>query len=102
MSVGTIQKQPYEVQDYSLDFALRLVAGETLTLVSVTSINLATGADSTSALVGSSPPPAVSGTKVVFWLKDGVDGEHHKVTVKVTTSTGQSLEGDIDVFVVEE
>jgi hypothetical protein len=44
----------------------------------------------------------VSGTKVVFWLKDGVDGEHHKVTIKVTTSAGQSLEGDIDVFVVEE
>ena len=102
MAAGRIKKQPDEILDYALDFSGRLETGETITLTSCMSVNLETGADSSAALISTSPAPAVSGQAVVFWLENGADGEHHKVTVIVTSSGGRDLEDDLDVFIVEE
>ena len=102
MAAGTIRKQPFEVKDYAMDFAGELVGNETLTLVSCEAVNLKTQADSTAEIISDDPAPAVIGQTVVFWLKDGIDGDSHKITLRVSTSTGQRLESDLDVFVVEE
>lgn len=102
MAHGTIQKQPFEVMDYSFDFSAELEATETITLISCTATNLVTGADSSAAVISAAPAPAVSGQTVIFWLKDGVDGERHNISIKVQTSGGRKREGDLDVFIVEE
>lgn len=102
MGHGAIRKQPSEVMDYSFDFSPDLDAEETITLVSCTATNLVTGADSTAALISSAPAPMVSGQTVIFWLKDGVDGERHNISIKIQSSTGRKPEGDLDVFIVEE
>ena len=102
MAHGVIEKQPFEQKDYSFDFSAELEAEETITLLSCEATNLVTGMDSTAAIIGADPAPVVSGQTVVFWLQDGLDGERHNISIKVETSKGQKLEGDLDVFVVEE
>jgi len=102
MAQGRIQKQPFEEKDYSFDFSGELEPGETITLVSCKATNMMTGADSCETIIGKDPAPTVSGQIVVFWLNNGTDGEQHHVTLKVETSKGQKLEGDLDLFIVEE
>ena len=102
MAHGRIEKQPYEEKDYSFDFSAELETGETITLVSCTATNLVTGVDSSEALISDSPAPLVNGELVVFWLQDGADGERHNLNIRVQTSKGQKLEGDLDLFVIEE
>lgn len=102
MAHGAIRKQPSEVMDYSLDFSPDLDAEETITLVSCTATNRVTGADSSAAVISSAPAPAVSGQTVIFWLKNGLDGERHNISIKVESSKGRKCEGDLDVFIVEE
>ena len=101
MTLGSITKQPYEVLDRYLDFAAEIHEGVTIELDSLKAVLLGDNSDSTEKMIGSNPAPSVSGTKVVFWIQNGADGEHHKITVKVIASDGQHLEGDIDLFVVE-
>lgn len=102
MAVGRTYKQPFEVKDYSFDFSPELDADETISLLSCETTNLATGEDSSDAVIGDDPAPVVVGQTVVFWLKDGEDGERHNISIKVETSKGQKLEGDLDLFVAEE
>jgi hypothetical protein len=102
MADGTIRKRPFEVKDYSFGFSGELEAGETITLLSCVAINPTTGKDSSEAIISSTPAPAVIGQTVVFWLKDGMDGERYDIRIRVESSRGQKLEGDLDVFVVEE
>ncbi len=100
--MALIIKMPLEIENYSLDFSARLGAGETITLVSVTSVNMATGASSTSEIVAVTPAATVSGTEVIFWYQGGVVGEEHIITVEVTTSLGRTLEETVDLAVREE
>lgn len=102
MAHGREEKQPFEKKDYSFDFSAGLLADETITLLSCEATNLVTGADSTATIISDTPAPVVSGQTVVFWLQDGLDGERHNISIKVQTSKGQKLEGDVDLFIVEE
>ena len=102
MALALIPKQPFEEINYAVDFSPDLAAGVTLTLVSCTAVNVATGADSTAAVIAAAPPPAVAGQTVAFCAKDGTDGDVHKITVKVSTSAGEKLEADLDLFIVEK
>ena len=102
--VGSIFKQPFENLDYNLDFVERLEEAETISLTGggVTSINVLTGEDSTDAIIGAdAQAPAISGSKVIFWVKAGANDEQHKITVRITTSGARKLEEDLDLVVVE-
>lgn len=97
-----IVKQPGEVLDYAHDFALKLASGETISIDSVTTKNLDTGADSSAQILGSgAQAPAVSGTKVIFWLKNGADGERHQVTIRISTNQGRKFETDQTILIRE-
>ncbi len=100
--MALITKTPYEIDSYYVDFVERLATGETIALVSVTSVNMATGLDSTAEIVATSPAPYVSGTQVIFWYQGGVVGEEHVISARVTTSANRSLEGTVDLQVQEE
>lgn len=98
---GLMSKQPSEIRDASLDFAPDLLVGETLTTVTEhKATNLDTGADATSTIFAT-PAPQASGTVVVFWVKAGAHGERYRLTFKVTTSRGQTLEGDLQLNVTD-
>lgn len=95
-------KQPGEVVNREVDFGPKLVTGETLTAgsMSATAMRVDTSADVTAALLEN--PPVISGTKVRYQMKDGLNTVKYKITLKVNTSAGQSLEADITIVVSEK
>jgi hypothetical protein len=102
MACGRIDKQPFEVKDYSFDFSAELEPGETISLLSCIATNRVTGVDTSATIISSDPAPMVSGMTVIFWLQNGTDGERHNLNIRVQTSKGQKLEGDLDLFIIEE
>ena len=105
MALGTIRKQPFEELDRYLDFSNDLPNSNLASIVSVTAIKKSDGSDATSAVIESSnPAPFIpAGTnKVQFRVKDGIDGEIYKITVKASGSGGQKLEADVWLNVKEE
>ena len=100
MSVGTVTKQPSEELNSSVDFVDIMPGGDTLTLVSVTAVK--GSASSTASVLATTPAPAVAGTKVTFRVVDGTDGERHKITVKVSSSSGEKYEADVDLLIVDQ
>lgn len=97
-----IIKQPSEELNCSIDFVKLMPVGATLSLISVTAKNLRTGVDSSSTVLFSNPPPSVDGTKIVFRVKDGADGDQHEITVKVQSSGGEKYEEDVGLSVKEQ
>jgi hypothetical protein len=94
-----LPKQPAEKIDAALDFAGRLATGESLTAVaSFTATKVSDGSDATTTIFAT-PDPAVSGTTVVFWVQAGAHGDRYTLTFRVTTSRGQTLEGDVTLSV---
>jgi hypothetical protein len=89
-----IWKRPDDKMLRSLDFT-PLVGTLPITLVSCTSENLLTGADSTSAIIATSPAPAVAGQAVVLALINGAVGERHRIDILVSTADGQKWPGTI-------
>jgi hypothetical protein len=100
--MNTLSKQPYEEINAWVDFSGVVGLTDVLTLVTVTAIDANTGVDSSAAIVKASPAPSVSGQKVLFEVMGGVDGDVHKITVKVSTSAGEKLEEDVTLFVIEQ
>ena len=97
----TVTKTPYESFNSSVDFVNVISIGNAA-LVSVTSVNRDSGADSTSAIVAASPAPAVVGgtSKVVFRVQGGASGQTHNVSVRASnTSTGETYEGVIQLVI---
>jgi hypothetical protein len=99
MILGVLYKPYLDKVNASIDFVSLVTGGETLVLISVTSVNVKTGADSTAALIATNPAPALNGTVVTFQLIDAQKGEHHLVTAKITID-GAETNGQIEVFVV--
>ena len=92
-----ITKTPFEVFNCSVDFA-QAVGTDSITLVSVTSVNVATKADSSATIIAASPTPAIvpMTDKVVFAVQGGITGETHLVSVRISdTTTGEKFEGQI-------
>ena len=92
----TFTKQPSEIFTVSMDFSRRLVSGETLSSKTVTAT--AGGQDATSTVIDSS---SIDGTDVDVKVKAGSDGTDYKITIKVTTSTGNVFEDEITMTVTE-
>ena len=90
-------KRPFEEIDYSYNFSNK-AGSSTITLVSVTSTNMKTGASSTNNIIAASPTPAVSPgtTKVVFRVRGGVTGDSHLCIIRaIKDETSERLEGRI-------
>jgi len=87
-----IKKTPYEQFDCSMDFA-QPIGTDAMTLDSVSSS--IGGNDTTSQVIAASPAPSVvAGTKVVFRVAHGTNGQLHTISVKVVDSTtGETYEG---------
>jgi hypothetical protein len=80
-------KQPSENRLYDMDFAANLRSGDSIaSVVSVTSDQ----ADDTLVIGAAS----ISGSRIQFRLSGGVAGLTHKITAKVQTTLGDSLEGE--------
>lgn len=91
-SPSQIVKTASIVDNYYVDFVNQLGEEETITEASVTAFNAYNFEDQTSILIASSPAPQIVGTQVQFT---------YVISVKVTTSAGRSLEGDVNVLVVQ-
>lgn len=96
-----ILKTPAIVDNYYVDFGPQLGIGETLSSPVVTALDLTSGLDVSAQMIGT-PAPAVSGTQIIFWYKGGRIGRKYVFAVKVNTSTGRTLEEDVDVAVDAE
>lgn len=81
----TILADPADIADYALDFVSVLATAETIS--SITSVTVPTGLTLT-------PPgkaaPAISGTKVVFWLTGGTVGTVYDVSATIVSSGGRT------------
>jgi len=100
--IGIIDKQPFEEKNYAIDFAEQLETGETISLVSVEAVNVRSGGTTTAEIIATDPPPQVFGSEVRFRLVDGSHGDLHRLTAKVAGSTGQKLEADLLVLIMEK
>lgn len=88
MGAPTVIKQPSESRLYTMEFAALLGVGESLsTVVSVV-------VDKVTVPVLSVANTAVSGSTLTFRLAAGLGGTRYKVTGIVTTSAGNTLEGE--------
>lgn len=86
-------KDPDDVADFAVDFAPLLATGETLSNPTVV---VPTGVTLTPA---GKPAPAVSGTKVVFWLSGGTSQSVYPVDVEADTSGGRHFADTPNVWV---
>ena len=86
MGVPTLIKQPSESRLYTMEFAANLDEAET-----ITGVSSVVAAPSGLTLDG---PPGFSGTKATQRIAGGTNGVLYKVTFVVTTSNGNTLEGE--------
>lgn len=98
--VATISppKQPAEQFMIGIDFSARLATGETITGAAVSSIDEATGLDSSATLLVGAE--SISGGIVSHKIHQGLDGESHLVTFRADTSANNILLDEIRVPVV--
>lgn len=88
MAIPSVIKQPSESRQYTMEFAALLGVGETLS--TVTSVLV----DKVTSPVLAVSATAVAGTQCTFRLAGGLGGTKYKVTAIVTTSGGNTLEGE--------
>lgn len=99
MIVGTVVKQPGETFPITIDFTNELESGETVVSATVTSKNVATGADSSGILTGI---PAVTSPKVSQRVTAGTAGDRHLVQYRATTSLANLFEAEVDLRIIED
>lgn len=85
----THYKQPYDKRQYSMDFDALMVTDETIVTRTITSAKIDGAATNLTI-----SDDAISGHTVTFWIAGGTHRVHYRITVRVTTSAGQQLEGD--------
>lgn len=90
MSTPSLVKQPAESRVYVMDFSGLLAQGETLTGVTSVSYSSPSG-DAALTLVGSA---TYSGVYAQQRISGGTSGKYYTVTFVVTTSLGNTLEGE--------
>ena len=99
--VPPLTKTPYEAYNCSVDFGTHMVAGDALSIVSVTA-TLA-GQDRTSAVISTTPAPWIVGTSVFWQTVGGVLGAKYVVSVKVVGNpSGQQQEADVNLVIASK
>jgi len=99
---GQAWKQPNEVLDLAVDFVERLTSA-TITVGSVTAVELPDEADASAAIIETSPAPFVQplSKAIQFRLKAGEAGKDYKVTVIANGADGQVAEYDLVLHILE-
>ncbi len=95
--IGSFTKQPSEVVTIGVDWTDRLGEGEVLSAVTADATDLASGAATPEVLQAY----GLSGNTSYATVRDGTSGRTYKITLRVTTSTGQVYEADISMHVEE-
>ncbi|HUW49217.1 MAG TPA: hypothetical protein VMW36_10785 [Patescibacteria group bacterium] len=104
VSPDSLQKQPYEQFNISVDFKKQLASDETITDVTVSATD-SSDADATTTIVEGSQ---IVGQTIKVGIMGGVTGETYKLTCKITTDAimpggnFEQYEGDVSIIVVEE
>lgn len=86
MPIPTLIKQPTESRLYTMEFAANLAVGET-----ISAVNTVTAAPNGLTLNGAA---TFSGTKVFQRIDSGTTDTLYKITIRVTTSAANILEGE--------
>lgn len=92
--VGTVRKQPSDVQDYDIDFSEWFPSDDLIVDGFVTAV----------PAMGIPPSFAISpdGRVVKVWVyAGGIDGQTYQITVRATTSDGRVKEVELRVRVKE-
>ena len=89
MGIPSCTKQPADNRLYDMDFAALLGAGETI--AGVTSVTIDNTTTTPPVTVGAT---SYSGTVAQVRLSAGLTGTRYKVTIVVTTSLSNTLEGE--------
>lgn len=93
-----LTKQPWENILFDMQLSDRMRSGDTITSVdSVSFTNMGQIAGSTDIALGS--PVHDSGTLAQVRIDAGQDGENYRVTFRVLTTGGDSIEGDGMLYV---
>jgi hypothetical protein len=88
MALTTVIKQPSESRLFTMEFAALLADGETVT--GITSVTVAPVTASPLTASGNT----FAGTQIQFRLAGGLETTRYKVTAIITTSSGNTLEGE--------
>ncbi|MCS6302372.1 MAG: hypothetical protein H8K07_01700 [Nitrospira sp.] len=91
-------KQPNEAYTIAFEFAGKLPSGASLSTGTVSAIRLDTGATDNSVLA--STTATIVGTQARVKIQAGTSGVDYEVTFLVTLSTGDVLEEDVIMQVI--
>ncbi len=89
MSDEILEKQPSESRLYDIDFAPLLASADSISAIVSTTVTPTT-VPALSVAAG-----AISSPKTQHRISAGLDGALYKVTEKITTTNGDSLETDV-------
>ena len=95
--IGKDTKQPLEIDDWDVDYADWMPAGDGVDFIS-TSVRLLSGPSSTPLTVDKTQATAKT---VKVWLSGGADGAKYRVQVTCNTMNGRVKEAEFDITVKE-
>ena len=94
----TFTKQPSEIFSINMDFGKNMTSAETISSRTVTAIKTSDSSDATATVIDSS---TISGTIIQVKVKAGTTALSYKITIKITTSTGNVWEDEVTMTVTE-
>lgn len=92
-SLQTLEKQPSESRLYTMEFAPNMSLGET--------VNAVTSVTATPPGLTLSGSPTFTGTRATQRILGGTNSTLYKITFIVTTSLGNTLEGEGNLRVAD-
>ena len=95
--IGKDTKQPLEIDDWDVDYADWMPAGDGVDFIS-TSVRVLSGPDTTPLVVDKTQATAKT---VKVWLSGGADGAKYRVQVTCNTMNGRVKEAEFDIAVKE-
>lgn len=95
--MNTIDKAPYEFFPIYLNFSVELIGGETIISYTLSCTNTKNLLNTILDIVDSSE---ISGVKIKVMVKNGAIGDQHKITAKISTSTGNIYEKEVLLVII--
>lgn len=86
-----LEKQEVERRYYSMDFSNLMVTGETISSITSITSEDRDGGNTSDLVIGSE---SINGQTVEMWISGGTKFHVYRVEVNITTNTGQILQGD--------
>lgn len=97
--LGTVTKQPAEIENYSISYSNDLDDGDKIAVHSITVVAL--DGSTTGLPVINNYLADVPGQQVRMTISGGTVGVVYKITTKVTTDTGRLLEDEFKLKIRE-